>query len=185
MAKDEHKARRRMSRRDQMTRAANATANRGGWRGSPASLEALAKHRPARIISAGRPCQREGCKCSAVRGADLCRMHGGRVQAINRDPTGEIARRYVRRGGMAKNIADKAQGETWRALPDSVRQAATRWAMRGRWRWPDRFAAAVALAAYVQGDPRPWQRWLAGARAKGIAGAIDPAEVASLEDVDA
>lgn len=56
-----------------------------------------------------------------------------------------------------------------------------RWAFAGDWTWQEKVSAAVALAAYVEGDGRAWQHWLAGARAKGIAWAVNPDDVAGLQ----
>ena len=164
-----------------MRRAAQATARMGGWRGAQASLDALARNRPAAPGRAGRPCQRPTCLRSAVRGADLCPAHGGVQQAINRDPTGPVARGYARSVRFTRNGDDAARKALWRELPASVRTMAARWGSAGGWSWPDKVGAAVALAAYVQGDGRAWRDWLAGARAKGIAGTVNADDVTDLQ----
>ncbi len=171
----------RLTRRDQMCRAAHATARMGGWRGAQASLDALARHRPPAPGLAGRPCQRAGCRRSAVRDADLCPSHGGIQQAINRDPTGPVARRYARSARFTRNGDDAARKAIWRELPVGVRLVVARWGVAGNWSWADRVRAAVALAACIDGDGRAWRDWLAGARAKGISGTVNVDDVAGLQ----
>ena len=164
-----------------MRQAAQANANKGGWRGAQASLDALARHRPVAPGLAGRPCERLSCRRSAVRGADLCPSHGGIQQAINRDPEGAFARRYARSPRFARNGDDAARKALWRELPPKVRLTVARWGAAGGWSWPEKVSAGAALTAYLGGDGRAWRDWLAGARARGIAGAVNPGDVAALE----
>ena len=174
-----------VTRRELMRQAIHANSRKGGWRGAQASLDALARHRPAAPGLAGRPCQRHPCRRSAVRGADLCPAHGGIQQAINRDPTGPVARRYARSRRFARNGDEAARKVIWRALPARVRRVVTRWGLAGGWSWPERVSAGGALAAYVAGDGRVWRDWIAGARARGIPDAVNPADIAALERADA
>lgn len=169
-----------MGRRKELTPTqiavqAAAKHRRGGWRGNPNSLAALAKHRPRAPNYLGARCSKTGCKSPAVKSADYCQKHGGHRQVLVKNPTGAAARKYVRTAKFARNQEITALYKLLASIPANIKLDVVRYLQKhgvGR-RVPNDLFVALVLGwrEFLEHDQAgPWLAAVQRAKQAGYIG---------------